>query len=87
MSFADRRRSSGAFIEGRKLSIHSGESFRSHAGKLPTPTFHRPPPRKTQQLKITFTNELRLCIILSLAGQLLHHKFIAGLHLFADWPL
>jgi len=33
MSFADRRRSSGAFIEGRKLSIHSGESFRSHAGK------------------------------------------------------
>jgi len=28
MSFADRRRSSGAFIEGRKLSIHSGESAR-----------------------------------------------------------
>lgn len=34
MSFADRRRSSGAFIEGRKLSIHSGESFRSHGGEL-----------------------------------------------------
>ncbi|KAH8373310.1 hypothetical protein KR009_000395 [Drosophila setifemur] len=34
MSFADRRRSSGAFIEGRKLSIHSGESFRSHAGHV-----------------------------------------------------
>ena len=34
MSFADRRRSSGAFLEGRKLSIHSGESFRSHGGEL-----------------------------------------------------
>ncbi|XP_039963573.1 adenylate cyclase type 2 isoform X1 [Bactrocera neohumeralis] len=32
ISFADRRRSSGAFIDGRKMSIHSGESFRSHSG-------------------------------------------------------
>ncbi|XP_017466015.1 PREDICTED: adenylate cyclase type 2 isoform X2 [Rhagoletis zephyria] len=34
ISFADRRRSSGAFMDGRKLSIHSGESFRSHAGHV-----------------------------------------------------
>lgn len=34
ISFADRRRSSGAFADGRKLSIHSGESFRSHSGHV-----------------------------------------------------
>nr|XP_036216570.1 adenylate cyclase type 2 isoform X1 [Bactrocera oleae] len=34
ISFADRRRSSGAFTDGRKLSIHSGESFRSHSGNF-----------------------------------------------------
>ena len=33
ISFADRRRSSGAFME-RKMSIHTNESFRSHAGNL-----------------------------------------------------
>ncbi|XP_017137384.1 adenylate cyclase type 2 isoform X1 [Drosophila miranda] len=48
MSFADRRRSSGAFIEGRKLSIHSGESFRSHAGHV---TRNRPSSKMTKYVE------------------------------------
>ncbi|EDV97789.1 adenylate cyclase type 2 isoform X2 [Drosophila grimshawi] len=48
MSFADRRRSSGAFIEGRKLSIHSGESFRSHTGHV---TRNRPSSKMTKYVE------------------------------------
>ncbi|XP_030371932.1 adenylate cyclase type 2 isoform X2 [Scaptodrosophila lebanonensis] len=48
ISFADRRRSSGAFIEGRKLSIHSGESFRSHAGHV---TRNRPSSKMTKYVE------------------------------------
>ncbi|KAH8405251.1 hypothetical protein KR222_000518, partial [Zaprionus bogoriensis] len=48
MSFADRRRSSGAFIEGRKLSIHSGESFRSHGGHV---TRNRPSSKMTKYVE------------------------------------
>ncbi|XP_017843837.2 adenylate cyclase type 2 isoform X2 [Drosophila busckii] len=48
MSFADRRRSSGAFVEGRKMSIHSGESFRSHAGHV---TRNRPSSKMTKYVE------------------------------------
>ncbi|XP_037933392.1 adenylate cyclase type 2 isoform X2 [Teleopsis dalmanni] len=48
MSFADRRRSSGAFIEGRKLSIHNGESFRSHTGHV---TRNRPSSKMTKYVE------------------------------------
>lgn len=75
MSFADRRRSSGAFIEGRKLSIHSGESFRSHGGELLGVENGKRETHKTQQLKITFSNELRLQLM---------HNFIAGVATFAS---
>lgn len=81
MSFADRRRSSGAFIEGRKLSIHSGESFRSHGGELVNGggggggVKWKRETYKTQQLKITFSNELRLRLM---------HNFIAGVATFAS---
>lgn len=82
MSFADRRRSSGAFIEGRKLSIHSGESFRSHGGKwardLPVKMGNgKWEAHKTQQLKITFLNELQLRLRLM-------YNFIAGVATFAS---
>lgn len=77
MSFADRRRSSGAFIEGRKLSIHSGESFRSHAGELQRERAVKVTvPRqdhKAQQLKITFENELQFM-----------HNFIVSVPTFAS---
>ncbi|XP_020716800.1 adenylate cyclase type 2 isoform X2 [Ceratitis capitata] len=48
ISFADRRRSSGAFMEGRKLSIHSGESFRSHVGHV---TRNRPSSKMTKYVE------------------------------------
>ncbi|XP_054736031.1 adenylate cyclase type 2 isoform X1 [Anastrepha obliqua] len=48
ISFADRRRSSGAFSESRKLSIHSGESFRSHVGHV---TRNRPSSKMTKYVE------------------------------------
>ncbi|XP_067644332.1 adenylate cyclase type 2 isoform X2 [Eurosta solidaginis] len=48
ISFADRRRSSGAFTDARKLSIHSGESFRSHAGHV---TRNRPSSKMTKYVE------------------------------------
>lgn len=86
MSFADRRRSSGAFIEGRKLSIHSGESFRSHGGELVNGggggggVKWKRETYKTQQLKplSQMSFGFGLCIILSLVSQLLHRKLRCG---------
>ncbi|XP_065361182.1 adenylate cyclase type 2 isoform X2 [Calliphora vicina] len=47
MSFADRRRSSGAFME-RKMSIHTNESFRSHGGHV---TRNRPSSKMTKYVE------------------------------------
>ncbi|XP_075161295.1 adenylate cyclase type 2 Ac76E isoform X2 [Haematobia irritans] len=47
MSFADRRRSSASFTE-RKLSFHTNESFRSHAGHV---TRNRPSSKMTKYVE------------------------------------
>ncbi|XP_055908178.1 adenylate cyclase type 2 isoform X2 [Eupeodes corollae] len=54
MAFADRRRSSGVFMDNRKHSITNGESFRSIGGTATPggpPTRHRPSSKMTKYVE------------------------------------